>query len=486
MRALITYLLVFLWLCLKSQNDSIVIIYTPEDTTRINVTRLSVNSDKSDFSPLLQNNSLLFVSARQRTTGIKYSGYEDENEITDLYTGNRKDSVSFKVIKPVQGNINTKYSEGPFSLSNDGNTLYYTGNAEISRKHRNRQSGLLKIYSSRKIDGVWEKGVPVPFCENDFSYCHPCLSPDGNSLFFCSNMPGGFGAMDIYMTHLENGVWTKPVNLGPKINTAASEVFPFMSQSGTLYFSSQRSNGMGGLDLYSFDMNDPFENETLLLEYPLNSAADDFGIWTDSSGTSGYFSTNRIPRYGDDIYYFSTNIPDFSKAKVPVFKNKFCYTFFEETAVETNDSTGFLYEWDFGDGTKSNQLKTRHCFHKPGTYNVRLNAIDKNNGEVFSDELSYELVIDEPPKLYVNCPDTVSIGSEIIINSEKSYLEGYELNKTYWLFGDGRYNSGKYVKHIYNKPGKFVIQLGVYAKDTKTSRIEKFKINKEVYVKEKF
>ncbi len=482
-----TYLvLLTLPLFVNAQSDSLVITYYEEDTTRIKATRLSINSTKSDFSPVILGDNLLFASAREKTTGIKYSGYEDNSEITDLYISSKKDSVSFKNVHSLPGKINSKYSEGPFTISKDGNTIYYTGNTEIKGRKKNKTQGLLKIYCSQKVNGAWGEPVLVSFCVGDFSYCHPCLCPNGKDMIFCSNMSGGFGGMDIYMTRLENGIWAKPFNLGAKVNTSSNEIFPFISQSNTLYFSSERTDGIGGLDIFSFDLNDLFESEAILLEYPVNSSHDDFGIWTDSLGTTGYFSTNRISKYSDDIYYFATRIPDFNDAAVPVFKTKFCYTFFEETAVETNDSTGFSYEWDFNDGHKSKQLKVRHCFEKPGKYNIQLNAIDKSTGDIFSNELNYVLVIDEPPKLHLNCPDTVALGNEIIINSEKSSITGYELNKTYWQFGDGKYNSGKYVKHVYNKPGKYIIQLGVSAKNSKTNKVEKFRMNKEVYVREKF
>ncbi|MES2761590.1 MAG: PKD domain-containing protein [Bacteroidota bacterium] len=469
---------------IQAQIDSAV-VYRAEDSTRIKVTRLDLNSEKSDFSPVFLNNTLLFSSARENNIGVKYSGYEDESEITDLFVGSKRDSVSFKNIKPLAGSINSKYSEGPFTFSKDGNVIYYTGNAGITKKQKG-SANLLKIYHSEKVNGAWTKPVIAEFCEPEYSYCHPSLSNDGKTLFFCSNKPGGFGGMDIYMIKYENNSWTKSMNLGSKINTVANEVFPFIACNNKLYFSANKPFGYGGLDIYTFDMNDPIDNEVMILEYPVNSASDDFGIWTDSSGTSGYFSTNRVPKHGDDIYYFGINIPDFSNAQTPVFKNKFCYTFFEETALETNDTTSLAYEWNFGDGTRSKQLTSRHCFAKPGNYVVSLNSVEKSTGEIFANQVTYTLTIDEPPKLFVSCADTLLAGREVILSSEKCALKDYQLDRTYWSFGDGKYNSGRHVKHVYNKPGKYVIQLGVYAKNNTTNQIEQFKIEKHIIVKDNF
>jgi hypothetical protein len=469
----------------QAQTDSIIAYNNAEDSTRMKVTRLSLNSDKSDFSPFFLNDALLFASGRVNKIGVKYSGYNDENEITDLFSASKKDSVSFKNIKPLTGNINSKYSEGPFTFSRDGNVIYYTGNAKGSGKNKGLNNSLT-IYRSEKINGKWTKPIVADFCVPEYSYCHPSLSNDGKTLFFCSNQAEGFGGMDIYMIKYDNNAWTKPMNLGKKINTVSNEVFPFLAANNTLYFSADKPTGKGGLDIYSFDMNDPIDNDVKVLEYPINSSSDDFGIWTDSLGTFGYISSNRVPKQSDDIYYFGVNIPDFSKAQIPVFKNKFCYTFFEETALETNDSTSLAYEWNFGDGTKSKQLTSRHCFNKPGNYVVSLNTIEKSTGAVFSNELTYTLTIEEPPKLFVDCKDTLIVGDEIVFNSDKCALKGYGLNKIYWYFGDGKYNSGNHVKHIYNKPGNYTIQLGVFATDNTTNKIEQFKIEKYIIVKEKF
>jgi hypothetical protein len=478
-------MILFVSQIIRAQTDSM-IVYYPEDSTRIKVVRLGLNSEKSDFSPVFWHKTLLFTSARENNIGVKYSGYNDENEITDLFAGSGQDSVSFKNVKALPGNINSKYSEGPFTLSRDGNVIYYTGNVPVSKKQKGDGSNLLKIFRSEKVNGQWTKAVIADFCDTEYAYCHPSLSSDNKTLFFCSNKPGGFGGMDIYMIKYDNNGWTKPINLGSKINSVSNEVFPFIAANNTLYFSVNKPSGMGGLDIYAFDMNDPFDNEVRSLEFPLNSSSDDFGIWTDSLGISGYFSTNRVPKYSDDVYYFAVNIPDFTNAQTPLVKSKFCYTFFEETAIETNDTTSLAYEWNFGDGTTSKQLTSRHCFNKPGNYVISLNTVEKSTGEVFSNELTYTLTIDEPPQLYVNCGDTLVAGKEIILSSEKCALKGYALNKTYWNFGDGKYNSGNHVKHVFNKPGKYIIQLGVFAKNNESNTIEQFKIEKHIIVKDNF
>ncbi len=483
MRVILIYLFISVSICCSAQKDTAQVIYRLEDTTRISIIKLNINSDRSDFSPVLINNKLLFASARTNNVGIIYSDPKFPDGLTDLFSSDKKDSLTFKNVSSLS-KINTKYNEGPFTVSKDGNTIFYTGNQE-KLPGKNTEPNLLKIYYADKLNGSWSSPKIAGFCETGYSFCHPSLSDDKTMLFFCSNLPGGYGGMDIYVTRYENNTWTKPVNLGPKINGAGNELFPFFSsQQNVLYFSSKRERGRGGLDIYAFDMNDSIKNTIELLEYPVNSAYDDFGIWTDSLGMSGYFTTNRI-NTNDDIYYFNTTVPDLRKAQTPVFKNKFCYTFYEETAFETEDTTSLAYEWDFGDGTKSKELSSRHCFTKPGTYTVSLNAVDKSTGEIFSNQLNYALNIDAPPKLYINCTDTVFAGEAIDFNSDNCSLKEYELNKLYWYFGDGKYNTGNNVKHTYLKPGIYKIQLGAAAKNKLTGKTELFKIEKQVSVIEK-
>jgi len=484
MKLVYTYIIIGLSrLFCEAQTDTVHVYRVEEDTTKIKIVKLNINSDKADFSPVLINNTLLFSSARTNNIGILYSNGKTSMELTDLFSADKKDSLTFKNVNSLS-KLNTKYNEGPFTLSGDGNTIFYTGNEERA-SGKNLQPNLLKIYYSEKVNGSWGKPKVVSFCEKTFSYCHPSLSSDKATLFFCSDMPGGYGGMDIYITKYENNQWTNPVNLGSKINTPGNELFPFISsQQNILYFSSTKTNGLGGLDIYSLNMNDPLDNNVVALDYPVNSVYDDFGIWTDSSGTSGYFSTNRINN-NDDIYYFTTRIPDLKEAETPVFKNKFCYTFYEETAFEANDTASLSYEWDFGDGFKSKELSSRHCFTKPGNYTVTLNAIEKSTGEVFANQLTYSLTIEDPPKLSINCSDTIFAGSVVDFNSEKCALKGYTLNKVYWCFGDGKYNTGTYVRHTYFKPGKYTIQLGTTAKNNLTGKAELFKIDKQVTIIER-
>ncbi|MES2681646.1 MAG: PKD domain-containing protein [Bacteroidota bacterium] len=456
-------------------------VFSPEDSSRIKVRRLDINSIYSDFSPVLYKNIMFFVSGRPGKLAVSYAN-ENNTEITDLYSSGKHDSVSFSKGKALSKNINTKFNESSLTISNDGNLMYLTGNARPA-KGSTQAPAKLQIYQSKKVNSEWTVPEASAFCDPEYSNCHPAFSADNKMLVFCSDMPGGFGGTDLYFTKFENNSWTQPVNFGAKVNSAANELFPYIYANTQLYFSCKRSGGPGGLDIYLFDLNDP-NGETSLLSHPINSAFDDFGLCLDSAGKTGYFSSNRKVGTSDDIYFFSEAYPDFSKSPSPPVKEKFCYSFFEENGYKSNDSVTMIYEWDFGDGQKVREDKCKHCFSAPGNYLVRLNVVEKSSGEVFFNQVSYTLTVEAPPKLFINCSDTVTAGTEIMIDAEKSGIKGYGLTTFYWSFGDGKYNTGVFVKHRYKKPGTYKLELGVMAKNEQTLKMEKFKIEKSILVKD--
>ncbi|MEL6926595.1 MAG: carboxypeptidase-like regulatory domain-containing protein, partial [Bacteroidota bacterium] len=155
------------------------------------------------------------------------------------------------------------------------------------------------------VGDKWENMEGLPFNSDEYSVAHPTLSQDGNRLFFSSDMPGGFGGMDLYMSEQENGSWGPPINLGPQVNTEGNELFPYY-YSEKLYFSSDGLIGLGGLDIYY--MEDKGNNEWGAIEnvgFPLNTISDDFGIIFNEEGTCGFLSSDRTGGAGrDDIYSF--------------------------------------------------------------------------------------------------------------------------------------------------------------------------------------
>lgn len=206
--------------------------------------------------------------------------------------------------------INTRYHEGPATFSADGSRIVFTrnnysdGKAKTSAENVNK----LKLYTAQQANGTWANIEELPFNSDEYSVGHPALAkgPDGTPdqlLFFASDMPGGFGGTDLYVSKWTNGRWGEPVNLGPTINTQSNELFPFADENGNLYFATDGRRGKGGLDIFFAAMDGTTVESIETIDAPINSSGDDFGLITDGSRRTGYFSSNR--NGSDDIFRFS-------------------------------------------------------------------------------------------------------------------------------------------------------------------------------------
>lgn len=444
-----------------------------EDTTTVKILRLRINSDKSDFSPFLSNNELIFVSGRNREVGVDYVDATGESEITDLYRSSKQSPEKFRNTRSFDSRINTKYYEGPFCINKAGTVIYFTAN--------DKRTALLKIFRSEKVENRWSRPEQVSFCKDNYSYFHPALSPDESALVFACDRNKATNKIDLFTSNYKDGEWTEPLSIKAMVNDTNSQVFPFISANNTLYYACDKKTGTG-MDIYFVSL-DSTNKEPRLLPFPINTKFDDFGIWIDSASSSGYISSNRIARFKDDIYYFTNSMPDFRDSRTVVPKTKFCYSFVEESTLASKDTITLTYEWNFGDGSKSRGLRTRHCFPGPGEYEVVLNVVDKVSGEVFVSETSYPLSIERPNNLLIDCVEESIINNEVVLNAKESYIKNCKLEKICWDFGDGRFNSGSSVKHVYKKPGTYTIQMGVVAKNKESDKTELYRIEKTILVK---
>jgi hypothetical protein len=469
-----------IWVLLFLLNLPLLFIAQNEDSSKTEIHRLNINSKASDFSPFLFENKLYFSSGRENDLGIKYYSSEANQELVDMFCAEKTDSVTFKKIKPIS-EINTKYNDGPACISKNGLQIFITSNDE--KRFDGRKKRPLSIFISEKNNNTWSKPTPLPFCKEFNSYFHPALMNDGKTLIFSSDISDGYGGMDLYYSKLENGIWSAPKNLGPKINSEYNDLFPSISPSDVLYFSSSRENGFGKLDIYSFDIKDSAHCQVKILEPPLNSNFDDFGVWLDSTENSGYFTSNRDTLNEDDIFYFKNKYPAFTNC-TPQKKISYCYTFFEESALIIEDTLGMTYEWDFGDGTKKRGYEVKHCFKGLGNYTIQLNIVEKASGSVFSNELSYDFTVEKPKQLVIDCADTIALAKVFILDIKKSIIPDHTIKEIYWFFGDGKSAHGKSVKHSYNSEGEYNLKLGVIARNDATGKLEKFCTEKAILVKD--
>ena len=262
----------------------------------------SINSDKSEFCPYVSNNKLMFVAERETFDFINYEVNDHDGQYFVHMYVSTIEGDQIKKSKSLSKKLNEDYHDGPACLSSDGHTLYFTRVMVSDKRGVVNHS---KIFTATGSDRNWKDIKPMEINSDEYSVAHPSISSDNKYLFFTSNMPGGFGGKDLYMcTRVDSLTWSKPVNLGPDINTAGDEMFPSIRKDGTLFFSSNGLPGFGGLDIYTAKM---VEDRWLLDRNEglnINSNKDDFGISFVNDST-GYFSSNREGGKGhDDIYYY--------------------------------------------------------------------------------------------------------------------------------------------------------------------------------------
>jgi len=274
-----------------------------ENARKYNATNLGdLNSKYSDFGGTVVGNDFYFTSARN--TSRKTYGWNDE-PFLDIY----KAAIVGGVVKDVdllKGDVNTKYHESSVAITADGKRMYFDRNDYLNGKYKKDEDGVnqLNIYYAENINGKWSNIQSVPFNSPEFSNAHPALSPDGNTLYFTSDRPGGKGMGDIYKVSISsNGTFGQPENLGDAINTEGKEGFPFVDANGTLYFSSDGHLGMGGFDVFSAEAKGNGFGTVKNLGPGVNTSADDFAFRFDPAKNEGYVSSNRPGGKGsDDIY----------------------------------------------------------------------------------------------------------------------------------------------------------------------------------------
>jgi hypothetical protein len=319
-----------------------------------------------------------------------------------------------------------------------------------------------------------------PFKYNDpqFDVGQPSISKDGKYIFFASDMPGGHGGSDLYYCESINGEWSAPVNLGSKVNSSASENYPFMHPSGRLYFTSDRPGGFGKLDVYYTSLNNGSWEDPVLLPEPINSTSDDFAFVAEPDLQNGYFASNR--RNDDDIYKFTSTI--IRKASCDTLEvNNYCYRFFEENAVK-QDTVPFRYEWKFGDGNHAIGPLVEHCFNGPGTYTVQLDVVNLVTKEVTYNEKSETVVVTEIEQPYISAPDRIAADQKITLSADSTNLPGWKISRYYWNFGDETIAVGKEVPKSYLKPGTYNIQLIISAEPDPGGKAKEACISKNIIV----
>lgn len=420
------------------------------------VKRMSFNVDRfSEISPVIFKDGILFCSDR-RFSSLKDRTAFDGMRLYNIYMAERIDSSDWTNPVELKSERSSLFNNGPLCFTSDGRSVYFTsevetGKATRKRKFRNHSGIFIADLSGSDLVSL------RPFKYNNplYDVGQPSISRDGKYLYFSSDMPGGQGGSDLYYCELINGEWSNPVNMGPKVNSASGENYPYMHPSGRLYFTSNRTGGLGKLDVYYTALTNSIWEEPAHMPEPINSESDDFAFVAADNLQTGYFSSNRTNN--DDIYEFKSTIIRMALCDT-LAENSYCYRFVEENAIKY-DTLPFRYEWKFGDGNSKSGVIVEHCYKDPGKYIVQLDIVNLLTKEVMRNQKSDTLIVTEIEQPYISAPDKVNTGQNIVLSADSTNLPGWKISKYYWNFGDETVALGKNVPKTFAKSGTYNIQL---------------------------
>ncbi|MDP2338061.1 MAG: OmpA family protein [Bacteroidota bacterium] len=275
------------------------------DSASYQIRNVAINTPGSEMGPAFYKNQLILSST---SIGTKSAEKYKWNELPflDLYSAKINANGDLSSPEPFAPKLKTAFHDGPVSFDAKKDIIYFTRNNFVKGKASKSREGVvnLKIFIGKLENGEWKMTGGFRYNSDEYSVGHPAIDKTGTIMYFASDMPGGYGKSDLYFSVFSNGQWSKPFNLGPKLNTEGNEFFPFISNDGVLYFASDGHGGLGGLDIYFSVPERGVFNSIQNMGYPVNSSQDDFGLALDSTGVKGYFSSNRSGGKGNDDLYF--------------------------------------------------------------------------------------------------------------------------------------------------------------------------------------
>ena len=256
---------------------------------------------ESVFAPYPYNGGLIITSPSGKGEKDPYTA----RTYTNLFF-TKLEGASWSNPVPLEG-VNGIYHDAVAAVAPSGQTLIFTRSFQLNGgalAGNDQKVSTTQLYTSKMGgDGNWEKPTLIPFCDAKYMFAHATFSADGTTLYFASDMPGGFGTMDIWESKFTDNSWSTPKNLGGNVNSKGNEVFPSIKNDDMLYFSSDAHQSLGGLDILSSMRKNGIWEKPVHISYPINTSTDDFGIIWNSDGKSGYFTSDR---YGSDkIYSFN-------------------------------------------------------------------------------------------------------------------------------------------------------------------------------------
>jgi tetratricopeptide (TPR) repeat protein len=267
------------------------------------VNLMKMNSVNSDIAPVKYKHGIVFSSNREEML-IKKKSSNTSRPLYNLLYAEGKDSLYPDKVSNFSVRINTIHHECCASFTADYKKIFFTRSIDKPYSNDAGSKNALKMYSASWENNNWSDWQTFIFNDTTRSYGHPSVEANEELFFFVSDMEGGYGGTDIYVCFNIDHKWTNPINLGPHVNSPYNDMYPFYHADGTLYFSSNRPEGMGGYDIYSATENDEGEYEWVSnVGAPINSSLDDVSIYWNAEKNVGYFSSNREGGKGEEDIY---------------------------------------------------------------------------------------------------------------------------------------------------------------------------------------
>ncbi|MBL7896355.1 MAG: OmpA family protein [Bacteroidia bacterium] len=331
-----------------------------KDTTLYSVKEAEIPEIATAFGETPYGKGIMFTADKVSFKNSNTSTWTGRSYL-DIYFTAKDENGKWLSPMLLKGDVNGRYHEGPACFSKDGKVVYFTRSNYIKKKRAksSKDENNLKIFRAELVGDKWTNVTECSFNSDEYSCGHPTMADDGKTLYFISDMPGGLGGTDIYKTVCDGASCTKPENLGTAVNTNGNEMFPYMHSDGTLYFSSDAHNNLGGLDVFmtSYDERNKKWLQVENLNYPLNTNKDDFAFVLNEDNKTGYVSSNRDEN--DKIYEITKNDPTFILSGYVNQKGKPNQAI-DSAIIEIHNLT-----------TKTKEMVLTN---KAGTYKIKLNA----------------------------------------------------------------------------------------------------------------
>jgi outer membrane protein OmpA-like peptidoglycan-associated protein len=355
----------------------------------------TINTGQLEFSPAFYEDGIVFISSQKPLAKEKIFDDRIESSTMSIFLARRDENGQLNKPTAFSNALVSSLHEGPLTFDKTGENVYFSRNNNVENgKKATYTEGVsrLKIYTAQKKgEGNWAIPAELPFNENNSDACHPTISVDGDKLYFSSNRVGGFGGMDLYVSEKINGIWGKPTNLGPKINTPKNEVFPYIHADGTLFYSSNGLPGSGGLDIYYLKNNrqDGGLGVPVNLGVPFNSDKDDFGFIIDLDMKNGYFTSGKNGGAGgDDIYSFGMS----QGTLFDNLNNEYAAEY--DANSSSNTTTGANSNSHTNSNPTSNNSNSK-TNSNASTQSINLIVIDKQTGKPINDATASYLNLSE-------------------------------------------------------------------------------------------